>query len=78
MFLRWMVRKDKHGVDFGIWDRIDPSMLFIPLDLHSGNTARSLGLLKRKLDDWKAVEEFHSVFYSPVIKVNIFYYTLFP
>ena len=61
MFLRWMVRKDKHGVDFGIWDRIDPSMLFIPLDLHSGNTARSLGLLKRKLNDWKAVEELTAV-----------------
>ncbi len=57
MFLRWMVRKDNHGVDFGIWDKIDPSMLFIPLDLHSGNTARSLGLLTRKVNDWKAVEE---------------------
>ncbi len=61
MFLRWMVRKDDHGVDFGIWNRIDPSMLFIPLDLHSGNTARSLGLLKRKLNDWKAVEELTAV-----------------
>jgi TIGR02757 family protein len=61
MFLRWMVRKDNHGVDFGIWKRIDPSMLYIPLDLHSGNTARRLGLLKRKLNDWKAVEELTSV-----------------
>ncbi len=57
MFLRWMVRKDIHGVDFGIWDRIDPSMLFIPLDIHTGNTARTLGLLSRKINDWKAVEE---------------------
>jgi uncharacterized protein (TIGR02757 family) len=57
MFLRWMVRKDNFGVDFGIWEKIDPSMLFIPLDLHSGNTARRLGLLTRKMNDWKAVEE---------------------
>jgi uncharacterized protein (TIGR02757 family) len=52
-----MVRDDNRGVDFGIWKRIDPSGLFIPLDLHSGNTARSLGLLTRKMNDWKAVEE---------------------
>ena len=56
MFLRWMVRNDK-GVDFGIWKSIDPSMLYIPLDIHSGNSARKLGLLKRKINDWKAVEE---------------------
>jgi uncharacterized protein (TIGR02757 family) len=57
MFLRWMVRKDNRGVDFGVWKRINPSMLYIPLDLHSGNTARKLGLLTRKINDWKAVEE---------------------
>ena len=57
MFLRWMVRNDKHGVDFGIWKKLEPSMLYIPLDLHSGNTARRLGLLTRKMNDWKAVEE---------------------
>jgi uncharacterized protein (TIGR02757 family) len=57
MFLRWMVRKDNFGVDFGIWEKIDPAMLYIPLDLHSGNTARRLGLLTRKMNDWKAVEE---------------------
>jgi uncharacterized protein (TIGR02757 family) len=57
MFLRWMVRKDNFGVDFGIWKKIDPAMLYIPLDLHSGNTARRLGLLTRKINDWKAVEE---------------------
>jgi uncharacterized protein (TIGR02757 family) len=57
MFLRWMVRKDNNGVDFGVWKRIDPSMLYLPLDLHSGNTARKLGLLTRKINDWKAVEE---------------------
>jgi uncharacterized protein (TIGR02757 family) len=52
-----MVRKDNFGVDFGIWDKIDPAQLYIPLDLHSGNTARKLGLLTRKMNDWKAVEE---------------------
>ena len=57
MFLRWMVRKDNSGVDFGIWTKVDPSILYIPLDLHSGNTARRLGLLTRKMNDWKAVEE---------------------
>jgi uncharacterized protein (TIGR02757 family) len=57
MFLRWMVRNDGRGVDFGIWNRIDPSILYIPLDLHSGNTARKLGLLNRKMNDWNAVEE---------------------
>lgn len=61
MFLRWMVRKDNHGVDFGIWERIDPSILYIPLDLHTGNMARKLGLLKRKMNDWKAVEELTGV-----------------
>ncbi len=57
MFLRWMVRKDNYGVDFGIWKKVDPALLYIPLDLHSGNTARRLGLLSRKMNDWKAVEE---------------------
>jgi uncharacterized protein (TIGR02757 family) len=57
MFLRWMVRKDDRGVDFGIWNSITPSALMCPLDLHSGRVARSLGLLTRKQDDWKAVEE---------------------
>ena len=61
MFLRWMVRKDNKGVDFGIWKRISPSLLYIPLDLHSGNTARRLGLLTRKQNDWKAVEELTSI-----------------
>jgi len=61
MFLRWMVRKDSFGVDFGIWKKINPAMLYIPLDLHSGNTARRLGLLKRKMNDWKAVEELTDV-----------------
>jgi uncharacterized protein (TIGR02757 family) len=57
MFLRWMVRKDANGVDFGIWKSIQPSALYCPLDLHSGRVARSLGILTRKQDDWKAVEE---------------------
>jgi len=57
MFLRWMVRKDDRGVDFGIWDRIKMSQLCCPLDIHSGTVARKLGLLQRKQDDWKAVIE---------------------
>jgi uncharacterized protein (TIGR02757 family) len=60
MFLRWMVRNDNRGVDFGMWKRIDPSMLYIPLDIHSGNSARKLGLLTRKMNDWKAVDELTS------------------
>ena len=57
MYLRWMVRKDKNGVDFGIWKKIKPSQLYCPLDIHSGNVARSLGLITRNANDWKAVEE---------------------
>ena len=57
MFLRWMIRKDKRGVDFGIWHKIPASALYIPLDVHTGNISRKLGLLKRKQNDWKAVEE---------------------
>jgi len=57
MFFRWMVRNDDKGVDFGIWKDINPADLYIPLDVHSGNVSRKLGLLKRKQNDWKAVEE---------------------
>lgn len=57
MFLRWMVRQDKNGVDFGIWESIDPASLICPLDLHSGRVARRLGLLTRKINDWQAAEE---------------------
>ncbi len=60
MLLRWMVRNDQFGVDFGIWKTISPSKLYCPLDVHSGNIARKLGLLKRKQSDWKAVEELTS------------------
>ena len=57
MFLRWMIRHDKGGVDFGLWKKIPPSELFCPLDIHSGNVSRKLGLLRRKANDWKSVEE---------------------
>lgn len=57
MMLRWLVRKDKKGVDFGIWNQISPSSLSCPLDVHSGNVARKLGLLQRKQNDAKAVME---------------------
>ena len=57
MFLRWMVRKDDKGVDFGIWKNIRQADLMCPLDVHTGRVARKLGLLSRNQDDWKAVEE---------------------
>jgi len=52
MFLRWMVRKDENGVDFGIWNDIKPSQLICPCDLHVDRVARNLGLIKRKQTDW--------------------------
>ncbi len=57
MFLRWMVRGDNRGVDFGLWKKISPSQLSCPLDLHSGNVARKLGLLTRNQNDAKALAE---------------------
>ena len=57
MYLRWMVREDGRGVDFGLWRKIPMSALYMPLDIHTGRMGRSLGLLGRKQDDWKAVEE---------------------
>ena len=57
MFLRWMVRNDKTGVDFGLWKTHNPANLSCPLDVHSGNVARKLKLLLRKQNDWKAVAE---------------------
>ena len=57
MFLRWMVRQDNKGVDFGIWKSIPTAALSCPLDVHSGNVARKLGLLSRKQNDGKAVAE---------------------
>jgi len=57
MFLRWMVRSDGRGVDFGLWNKISPSALYLPLDLHTGNVARKLGILSRTANDWKAVQE---------------------
>lgn len=60
MYLRWMVRNDNKGVDFGLWKSISPSWLSIPLDVHTGNISRELGLLQRKANDWKAVQELDS------------------
>ncbi len=57
MYLRWMVRSAQLGTDFGIWTSIAPSELHLPLDVHSGNVARKLGLLTRTQNDWKAVVE---------------------
>jgi uncharacterized protein (TIGR02757 family) len=60
MFLRWMVRNDNAGVDLGIWNSISPAQLSCPLDVHSGNVARKLGLLTRKQNDAKALFELDS------------------
>ena len=57
MFLRWMVRQDKKGVDFGIWKNVPQKYLSIPLDVHTANISRKLGILNRTQNDWKAVEE---------------------
>jgi uncharacterized protein (TIGR02757 family) len=57
MFLRWMVRPADRGVDLGLWKRITPADLMVPLDVHTGRVARELGLLTRKQDDWKSVIE---------------------
>ena len=57
MFLRWMVRRDNRGVDFGLWQGIPMHALYLPLDVHTATVARKLGLLQRKQNDWKAVEE---------------------
>ena len=61
MYLRWMIRKDDRGVDFGLWKSIKPSVLSCPLDIHSGNVARKLGILTRKQNDAKAVLELDMV-----------------
>lgn len=57
MYLRWMVRRDGAGVDFGIWDSLRPAQLICPLDVHTGNVGRKLGLLTRKQNDWRAALE---------------------
>ena len=72
MFLRWMVRQDKAGVDFGDWKRIRPSQLLMPLDVHVERVARRLNLLERPQTDWKAVLELteHLRAFDPVDPVK--------
>jgi len=57
MFLRWMIRKDKQGVDFGIWKSVKPAALIMPIDVHVARVSRSLGILKRRQTDWQAALE---------------------
>lgn len=57
MFLRWMVRKDEKGVDFGIWQKIKPAQLICPCDLHVDRVARKLGLIQRRQTDWLTAVE---------------------
>ena len=61
MYLRWMVRRDRAGVDFGLWDSISPSILSCPLDVHTAKVARRLGLLRRRQNDAAAVTELDAV-----------------
>ena len=60
MYLRWMTRPSEKGVDFGIWTKIQPKHLYLPLDIHTGNVSKKLGILNRKQSDWKALEEIMS------------------
>lgn len=57
MFLRWMVRTNREGVDFGLWKSLHPSQLSCPLDVHTANVGRKLGLITRNANDWKTVRE---------------------
>ncbi len=57
MYLRWMVRNDHNGVDFGIWDNISPRQLIVPLDLHVARVARHFNLINRKANDWQTAVE---------------------
>ena len=57
MYLRWMVRKDKHGTDLGLWKNINPAQLIVPLDVHVARVARNIKLLQRKQTDWQAAVE---------------------
>lgn len=57
MYIRWFVRRDGRGVDFGLWKSIPMSELYLPLDVHTGNMGRALGLLSRRQSDWKATVE---------------------
>ena len=57
MFLRWMIRNDNKGVDFGLWKNISPSQLICPIDVHVARVSKKLGLLKRKQVDWLAAIE---------------------
>lgn len=72
MFLRWMVRHDEAVLIFGLWENIPASALMLPLDVHTGDVGRALGLLTRTQNDWKAVEEITAVLrnFDPVDPVK--------
>ena len=57
MYLRWMVRDDNKGVDFGLWKKVQPSQLICPVDVHVARVSRHFGLLQRKQVDWLAAVE---------------------
>jgi len=72
MFLRWMVRQDDKGVDFGLWKRIQPAQLLMPLDVHVDKVARKLNLIQRKQTDWLTVLELTTALrvYDPIDPVK--------
>ena len=72
MFLRWMVRQDKKGVDFGVWKTIQPAQLLMPLDVHVDKVARKLNLIQRKQTDWLTVLELTTALrtYDPIDPVK--------
>ncbi|UOF94408.1 MAG: DUF2400 family protein [Bacteroides sp.] len=81
MFLRWMVRKDSKNIDFGIWNKINPQDLICPIDIHVGNAARNLHLIKdNKYNNWNAAEELTSnlkmINKSDPIKYDIVLFTI--
>ncbi len=57
MLLRWMIRKDKQGVDFGIWEAVKPSALIMPIDVHVARVSRTLGIISRPQTDWQTALE---------------------
>ncbi len=69
MYLRWMVRRDKNGVDFGIWKNISPSQLICPIDVHVARVAKRFNLLHRNAIDWQAAVELTGICVRWIIKI---------
>lgn len=78
MFLRWMVRNDEAGVDFGIWSRIRPSQLICPVDVHVARVATALGLMQKPESNWRSAESLTAILREWRPEDPVFYdYALF-